>query len=310
MLRTIKPKNARSKRALKNREPKVEENPKQAIFVRGSSTNQVVNSALSDLCSIKKPYSIMFSKKNNIHPFDDQSSLEFFSQKNDASLFCVGTNSKKRPNNLVFVRMFDYQVLDMIELGIENFKSLHDFKTTKSSIGMKPLFVFNGELFEQREEYKKLKNMIMDFFRDEVAESVNLKGLEYIISVTAEPVANPTDFGKVFFRVYTIQMKKSGTKQPRIELEEMGPSFDFVFRRNRFAGEDVMKEATKIPKEKQGKKVKNVSHNDVGDKMGRIHMQKQNFDTLQTRKMKALKKKFKKDEGDNEGPSTKKAKTA
>jgi len=70
----------------------------------------------------------MFSKKNNIHPFDDQSSLEFFSQKNDASLFCVGTNSKKRPNNLVFVRMFDYQVLDMIELGIENFKSLHDFK--------------------------------------------------------------------------------------------------------------------------------------------------------------------------------------
>ena len=64
----------------------------------------------------------MFSKKNNIHPFDDQSSLEFFSQKNDASLFCVGTNSKKRPNNLVFVRMFDYQVLDMIELGIENNK--------------------------------------------------------------------------------------------------------------------------------------------------------------------------------------------
>jgi len=126
-------------------------------------------------------------------------------------------------------------------------------KSTKSSIGMKPLFVFNGELFEQREEYKKLKNMLIDFFRDEVAESVNLKGLEYIISVTAEPVSNPTDFGKVFFRVYTIQMKKSGTKQPRIELEEMGPSFDFVFRRNRFAGEDVMKEATKIPKELQVK---------------------------------------------------------
>ncbi|OUM68555.1 hypothetical protein PIROE2DRAFT_34970, partial [Piromyces sp. E2] len=113
-----KPKNARSKRALKAREPKVEENPKQAIFIRGSSTNQVVNTALSDLCSIKKPYSTMFSKKNVIHPFEDQSSLEFFSQKNDASLFCIGSNSKKRPNNLVFVRMFDYQVLDMIELGI------------------------------------------------------------------------------------------------------------------------------------------------------------------------------------------------
>ncbi|KAG4086611.1 Brix-domain-containing protein [Neocallimastix lanati (nom. inval.)] len=234
MLRTI---------ALKNREPKVEENPKQTIFIRGSSTNQIVNNALSDLCSIKKPYSIIFSKKNTIHPFDDQSSLEFFSQKNDASLF--GTNSKKRPNNLVFIRMFDYQVLDMIELGIENFKSLHDFKTAKSSIEMKPLFIFNGELFEQREEYKKLKNLLLDFFRDEAVESVNLKGLEYIISFT---------------------------KQPRIELEEMGPSFDFVFRRNRFAGEDIMKEATKIPKE----------------------LKKQNFDTLQTKKIKALKKSLKK----------------
>ena len=38
--------------ALKNREPKVEENPKQAIFIRGSSTNQIVNNALSDLVII------------------------------------------------------------------------------------------------------------------------------------------------------------------------------------------------------------------------------------------------------------------
>lgn len=307
MLRTIKPKNARSKRALQNREPKVEENPKQAIFIRGSSTNQTVNTALSDLCSLKKPYSIMFSKKNNIHPFDDQSSLEFFSQKNDASLFTVGTNSKKRPNNLVFVRMFDYQVLDMMELGIENFKSLKDFKNSKTSIGMKPLFVFNGELFEQREEYKKLKNMLIDFFRADVTESINLKGLEYIISVTAEPVSNPTDLGKVYFRVYTIQMKKSGVKQPRIELEEMGPSFDFTFRRNRFAPEDVMKEAIKVPNELKAKKVKNITHNEVGDKMGRIHMKKQNFDTLQTRKMKALKSKF--HENDDEEKSAKKQKT-
>jgi ribosome production factor 2 len=74
----------------------------------------------------------------------------------------------------------------------------------------------------------------------------------------------------------------------------MGPSFDFVFRRNRFAGEDIMKEATKIPKELKAKNVKNVSHNDIGDKMGRILMKKQNFDTLQTKKIKALKKSLKK----------------
>ena len=44
-----KPKNARSKRVLEAREPKVNENIKSAIFVRGSQTSAVVNSTLSDL---------------------------------------------------------------------------------------------------------------------------------------------------------------------------------------------------------------------------------------------------------------------
>lgn len=44
-----KPKNARSKRALKAREPKLKESAKTAIFVRGSSTSEPVKVALSEL---------------------------------------------------------------------------------------------------------------------------------------------------------------------------------------------------------------------------------------------------------------------
>ncbi len=51
MLRVAKPKNARSKRIQENRAPKVVENPKQALFIRGTSTNGVVNEALRDLVS-------------------------------------------------------------------------------------------------------------------------------------------------------------------------------------------------------------------------------------------------------------------
>jgi ribosome production factor 2 len=77
---------------------------------------------------LKKPDAIHFSKKNVIHPFDDASSLEFFSEKQDASLFVLGTHSKKRPNHLTFARMFEYKVLDMVEVGVTNYHGCKEFK--------------------------------------------------------------------------------------------------------------------------------------------------------------------------------------
>lgn len=78
--------------------------------------------------ALKRPEAINFSRKNPIHPFDDASSLEFFAGKNDASLFVTGLHSKKRPDDLIFTRIFDGRVLDMIELGIDNVKEMSSFK--------------------------------------------------------------------------------------------------------------------------------------------------------------------------------------
>ncbi|ORY04089.1 Brix-domain-containing protein [Basidiobolus meristosporus CBS 931.73] len=290
MLRAIKPKNARSKRAFEKREPKVVENTKTALFIRGSQTSQIVNDALNDLYSLKKPDAINFTKKNQIHPFDDDTSLEFFSKKNDTSLFVVGTHSKKRPHNLILGRTFDHQILDMLELGIERATPIKEFKSSKCAVGMKPCFVFNGEIWDQREDYSKLKNMLLDFYHGQTVDSVNLAGLEYVISVTAGPLKADGTPGTVYFRVYTIQMKKSGQRTPRVELEEMGPSLDLTFRRSKFAPEEIMKQATKAPRELKPKKVKNIQHDEMGDKFGRIHLGRQDFEKIQTRKMKGLKK--------------------
>ena len=71
------------------------------------------------------------TKKNEIRPFEDINSLEFLSQKNDCSLFMVGSHSKKRPHNLIMGRMFNYQLLDMIELGVLDYKSIESFKSMK-----------------------------------------------------------------------------------------------------------------------------------------------------------------------------------
>ena len=43
-------------------------------------------------------------------------------------------------------------------------------------------------------------------------------------------------------------MKKSGLKTPRVEVEEIGPSFDFTLRRTHLASESLYKECLKKPK--------------------------------------------------------------
>merc|ERR1712183_860139 len=85
-----------------------------------------------------------------------------------------------------------------------------------------------------------------------------------------------------------ISLKKSGTRLPRVELEEMGPRMDMVLRRNHFASHDLFNEACKQNVDKP-KTVKNVSKDAFGSKLGRVHMPAQKIGTIQTKKMKGLK---------------------
>lgn len=82
--------------------------------------------------ALKRPNAISFSKKNTIRPFEDASSLEFWANKNDASMFLIGQSTKKRPAGLIITRTFDSKVLDMCELGIDKFVSMTEFKVSLS----------------------------------------------------------------------------------------------------------------------------------------------------------------------------------
>lgn len=48
--------------------------------------------------------------------------------------------------------------------------------------------------------------------------------------------------------MFRVLLKKSGSRTPRVEIEEMGPSLDLVVRRTHLASEDLMKAATKVPR--------------------------------------------------------------
>jgi len=283
LARVIKPKNQRVKRALEKRDSKLIENDKTALFIKGGHTSETVTQVLKDLYSLKKPLAVLFKKKNITRPFEDESSVEFFAQKTDASLFMFGSNSKKRPDNLVLGRLYDYHMLDMIELGIEKFKTISEFQAATCAVGTKPCLMFAGEPFEEDKDHKRLKNMLIDFFRGPVVKSVRLQGLEHVLMFTAAE-------GKIYMRSYRILLKKSGSRTPRVELDEMGPSLDLVLRRTKIASDDLYKRACRVPKATKTKKVKNKSRDQLGTEHGRIHMTKQDLGKLQTRKMKGLKK--------------------
>jgi|TARA_B110000091_G_scaffold42713_1_gene46432 ribosome production factor 2 len=277
-------------RYLKNKEPKAIEDEKIGLFIRGAKTSEQSLQCLRDLYQLKKPAAVMFSRKNQIRVWEDESSLEFLCDKNDAAISIVATHSKKRPHNLQFCRIFDGHVLDKIEVGIDNFISVEDHRAiagsarTSTAIGSKPCFIFEGSEFENDVNMRLLKSMLLDTFRGPEVSSISLAGLERVCVCTAVN-------GVCYFRHYTTGFAKtSESGVPRITLIPSGPSIDMSIRRVVTANPEVERIAMKRPKLDKKKHVKNVGSNAFSDRVGRLHMGKQDLSKLQLRKVKALKK--------------------
>ena len=204
--------------------------------------------------------------------------------KNDCALFAFGSTSKKRPNNIVLGRLFENEILDMIELGIKQYTAMAEFKTEKIGTCVKPCLIFQGPKWAQSEEMRRLRNLLIDTFQKDKVEAIRLQGIEHVMSFTC------TEDMTVLMRSYKIMLKKSGQKTPRIELVEIGPSADFSIRRTKIASEDLYKQARKQPRELRVTKKKNITRDELGNTHGRVHMGKQNVGKIQTRRVKGLKK--------------------
>lgn len=183
----------------------------------------------------------------------------------------------------------------MLELYLdpETFRTLAQFKNKKCAVGLKPMLLFSGTPFESPvpNEYTLAKSFFVDFFKGEPADKVDVEGLQYIVSVSArDSVDGEEAKPKIHLRVYLIRTKRSGQKLPRVEIEEMGPRMDFRVGRIKEADESMMKEALRRARTSAERPKKNISTDIMGDKLGRIHIGKQDLKELQTRKMKGLKR--------------------
>lgn len=282
--RVVKPTTHKGKKILLKKEPQLIEGPKKTIFFKGRKTSDKIRHVLKDMYDLKKPDGVMLTKRNDITIFEDVTPVENFCRKHESSLFVMGSHSKKRPNNIVIGRTFNYALLDMIELNVEAYEGLKVFESSKILLGVKPCLVFNGPLWEESDELKHLKSIFIDFFHRESVNAVRLQGIEHSISFNAMPD------GRICLRSYKIALKKSGCRIPRVELEEIGPRIDFTLRRTKLPTPELMKDACTKPKELRVTKKKNISTDNLGSTHGRIHMGKQNINSIQTRKMKGLKK--------------------
>lgn len=151
--------------------------------------------------------------------------------------------------------------------------------------------VFNGSVFDEDPLYAHIKSLFLDFFRGQETQYLDPAGLQHVITITAE---QQQDLVKpaVHFRVYLLKTEASTTpKKPRVELEEIGPRLDFRVGRQQLPNPETEKQAFKRGKQVEKTK-KNIEVDMMGDKLGRIHVGKQDLSQLQTRKMKGLKRKY------------------
>ncbi|KAL3080328.1 hypothetical protein niasHS_012433 [Heterodera schachtii] len=285
-MKVEKTKTRRGKKFLEDRAPKLVENDKVTLFVKGKKCSVMLNKILGEFYQLKKPLANRLQRNNDSHPFEDDSLLCRFSHKFDASLFVFGSSTKKRPNSLLFGRMYDHQMLDMVELQVENFVSSDEFKQVKSvTLGSKPCIILQGHLFESNGTLQRIGNLMVDLFRGPKVEYLRLQGTELIISLTA------VSEERIKFRVYRAALKKDmESSTPKIELVEMGPNIDFKIDRTKLASDSLFKTALRKPQEVQKSAKKNVKFDAFGNKVAQVHTGRQSTDAIQTRKVKALKR--------------------
>lgn len=285
-------KSSAGRRAMHERDAKVIENPKALLILKGHATSQLMNNVLGDLQLLKKPYVRKLQRKNEILPFESggETHLENLARLNDSSLFALGNHTKKRPNNLILGRMFGFRILDMIEFGVTNFRPISSFKpSVPSAVGSVPCIVFNGDDYHSSETTDKVQSLLVDIFHGpHDIERIHLSGVDRALTFTLHaPDSKPP---VVSVRHFAVALKKNpGFSVPKVDLIEVGPSFDLTVRRTQFAPEALWKESMRMERDPRvDRKQKNISKNELGDKLGHIHVGKQDLSGLALARMKGL----------------------
>ncbi|OMJ90388.1 hypothetical protein SteCoe_7307 [Stentor coeruleus] len=244
----------------------IETLPKVSVIMKGTKASPEIAAALIMLHKFRLPDSLLLSKRHeNLFPFENSEVVESFLSPKGASLYVIGSNSKKRPSNLIFGRLFDEQTLDLVEFHLTDYEEL----PSKSVFhpGQHPILMFQGEGFETDYTLARVKNIFLDFFGGRALTKVDTRGIDKLITFTV------TQDQKIHFRCYQLP-----------EVKEIFCKFTLTLRRSRIADPEKFKEACKDPK--LMRKKKNIKTNALKEKRGQVHVQQQEISTIALKKRK------------------------
>ena len=271
----------KGKLAIKDREAKIDENRKKSLFIKGKSFPSALNELWEDLERFRVGETVKYNRPNEILPFEDKDkeTLERYCQKNDCSLFTFSNSNKKRPNNLIFGRLYDFHILDMYEFGVTELVPHKEIKSNFEA-GAVPAVIFQGEQWDN--ELKHLRSYFMDFLVGDLKGRINLDQVVNCVVLTYVE-ADKT----ILFRHYAVERTGATTN-----LELIAPSFNLVRRREILPDEDVLQQSfTTLDKEKKKK-----THIDaLGREIGKVYVGKNDTSKIQPKKFKGLPKRSERD---------------
>jgi ribosome production factor 2 len=286
-----KAKTHKGRKMLEKKQPLMKENPKRSVIMKGRKSSEILNSLLRELHIMRgsQMSQLLMKKTHDLAPMDDASLVERTLAKYDCSLFVVGNHQKKRPNNLVIGRTFNGHVLDMFEFAVENYKGVSDFKAADFTNDLKPILIFQGDVFDVSDKYKRIKNLFTDFFRITDLAEVNIIELRRVLVFTCRGENASIEVR----HMEASDISENTVAKQTVPFREVGPCFDLKLRRDKMAATDLFKEACRQPRTQnleKKKSNKNKFTTALGETKAKVFLQHQDIDTLALRKFKIGKK--------------------
>lgn len=160
------------------------ENDKRTLLCGTLTASGECKQFCTDLYQLKLPL-VQKIRQPVENPINDKSQIQRLSGTTDSSLFIHISHTKKRPNNVVFGRLFNYELTEQFEFQLDNYIGLQDIPTKKPMPQCKPMLVFQGDAFNNDRDMVMIKSLMMDIFKGKNYAKLNRNSLQWVISFTA-----------------------------------------------------------------------------------------------------------------------------